>query len=194
MNKSESKYYNTALLMNEALLLLLEKKDYDFITVTEVCNKAGVNRSTFYLHYETMDDLLFETIENINKKFKKTFDNEVIDVNNLNRKELFLIRDEYLLPYLSFIRENKRIYKLIHNRPNIFRKQITFQKFYDQIFSKILDKYEIPKEEQEYLFSYFSFGLVAIIQKWIEKDCIDDIDKIAEIMKKVVGYEYQRIL
>ena len=29
MNKSESKYYNTALLMNEALLLLLEKKDYE---------------------------------------------------------------------------------------------------------------------------------------------------------------------
>ena len=42
MNKSESKYFNTALLMNEALLLLLEKKDYEFITVTEICKKAGV--------------------------------------------------------------------------------------------------------------------------------------------------------
>ena len=50
MNKSESKYYNTALLMDEALLILLEKKEYDFITVKEICEKAGVNRSTFYLH------------------------------------------------------------------------------------------------------------------------------------------------
>ena len=47
MNKSESMYYNTALLMDEALLLLLEKKEYDFITVKEICEKAGVNRSTF---------------------------------------------------------------------------------------------------------------------------------------------------
>ena len=39
MNKSESKYFNTALLMNEALLLLLETKDYEFITVTEICKK-----------------------------------------------------------------------------------------------------------------------------------------------------------
>ena len=62
MNKSESKYYNTALLMNEALLLLLEKKEYDFITVKEICEKAGVNRSTFYFHYVSIDDLLFETI------------------------------------------------------------------------------------------------------------------------------------
>ena len=60
MNKSESKYFNTALLMNEALLLLLEKKDYEFITVTEICQTAGVNRSTFYLHYESMDDLSYQ--------------------------------------------------------------------------------------------------------------------------------------
>lgn len=63
MNKSQSKYYNTARLMNEALIILLEKKDYEFITVKEICEKAGVNRSTFYLHYETMNDLLQETIE-----------------------------------------------------------------------------------------------------------------------------------
>ena len=52
MNKSESKYFNTALLMDEALLLILEKKEFEFISVKEICDKAGVNRSTFYLHYE----------------------------------------------------------------------------------------------------------------------------------------------
>lgn len=45
-------------LMVEALLLLLEKKEYDVITVKEICNKVGVNRSTFYLHYNAKDDLL----------------------------------------------------------------------------------------------------------------------------------------
>ena len=41
---------------------MLEQKNYDLITVKEVCQKAGVNRSTFYLHYELMDDLLEETV------------------------------------------------------------------------------------------------------------------------------------
>ena len=50
MNKAESKYFNTANLMDEALMRLLEHKDYEYITVKEVCKKAGVNRSTFYLH------------------------------------------------------------------------------------------------------------------------------------------------
>ena len=62
MNKNESKYYNTALLMDEALLQILEKKDFDFISIKEICQKAGVNRSTFYLHYENTNELLEETI------------------------------------------------------------------------------------------------------------------------------------
>ena len=41
MNKSESKYYNTACLMDEAFILLLDKKDYEYITVKEICEKAG---------------------------------------------------------------------------------------------------------------------------------------------------------
>ena len=32
-----------------------------YITVKEICEKAGVNRSTFYLHYENTTDLLQET-------------------------------------------------------------------------------------------------------------------------------------
>lgn len=50
MKKSESKYFNTALRMDQAFLELLEKKDLEYSTVKEICEAAGVNRSTFYLH------------------------------------------------------------------------------------------------------------------------------------------------
>ena len=72
MKKNESKYFYTATLMNQALLSLLEKKDIEFITVTEITKKAGVNRSTFYLHYDNVYELLEETIENLNKQFIQT--------------------------------------------------------------------------------------------------------------------------
>ena len=62
MKKNDSKYFYTAELMNQALLVLLEKKNIEFITITEITNKAGVNRSTFYLHYDNIYELLEETI------------------------------------------------------------------------------------------------------------------------------------
>ena len=69
MNKSESKYFATAVRMDEAFLCILEKKDLAYITVKEICEKAGVNRSTFYLHYETVADLLSESVSYMNEHF-----------------------------------------------------------------------------------------------------------------------------
>ena len=42
MNKKESKYFSTAAKMDAALIDLLEKKDFEYITVKEICEKAGV--------------------------------------------------------------------------------------------------------------------------------------------------------
>lgn len=52
--------------MDDALIALLEQKPLEYITVRDICAKAGVSRSTFYLHYETIDDLLSECVEHTN--------------------------------------------------------------------------------------------------------------------------------
>ena len=94
MKKNESKYFYTAQLMNQALISLLEKKDIEFITVTEITKKAGVNRSTFYLHYENIYELLEETIKNLNAKFINCFNVQVpFKINSL--QDAFLITNEF---------------------------------------------------------------------------------------------------
>lgn len=113
MNKSESKYFNTALRMDEALITLLEVKDLEYITVKEICEKAGVNRSTFYLHYESIDDLVNETMENIDKRFLAYFtqneNNFAAKINDKKLEDLVLVTQDYLIPYLQFICENKKV-------------------------------------------------------------------------------------
>lgn len=86
---------------------MLEKKDFAYITVKEICEKAGVNRSTFYLHYETIGDLLAESIEYMHKKFLSYFsdlDNSVVNKFRFcPEEEPFLVTSEYLTPYLTFV-------------------------------------------------------------------------------------------
>ena len=113
MNKSESKYYNTAVLMDEALLILLETKDFEFITIKEICKKAGVNRSTFYLHYQNTSELLAEAIELINKRFTESFKVQSFDAINANKESSFFITPEYIIPYLKFVKENKKLFLLV---------------------------------------------------------------------------------
>jgi len=109
MSKSESKYFNTAMLMNEALLLLLEDKNIDFISIKEICERAGVNRSTFYLHYDTIDDLFAETIDMLNNRFKDSFicKDMKSTIKKGNKEDLFFIKDEFLFPYLEFVKKIK---------------------------------------------------------------------------------------
>ena len=100
MNRSESKYFNTAKLMEQAFIELLAKKDLEFITVKEICQKAGVNRSTFYLHYETIGDLLAESVENLNRDFFERMNGHesgfVKRLRDCPMDELCLITPEYL--------------------------------------------------------------------------------------------------
>ena len=95
MNKSESKYFNTAKKMNLALISLLKKKPFEYITISELCEKAGVNRSTFYLHYEKTYDLLSETTQYILDGFLSYFTTDTksiaFNVANSNLDELNFI-------------------------------------------------------------------------------------------------------
>ncbi len=78
----------------------------------EICEEADVNRSTFYLHYETVGDLVDETTEMINKRFLSYFPQNERDIsdalNGLRLGDLILVTGEYLIPYLRFIRDNKK--------------------------------------------------------------------------------------
>ena len=62
--------------------------------------KAGVNRSTFYLHYETMDDLLLETVEKLNKDFSAS-------LLQREKEDFNLITPNFLKPYLEFVKKNR---------------------------------------------------------------------------------------
>ena len=181
MNKQDSKYFNTASYMDEALLVLLEKKDYDFITVKEVCQTAGVNRSTFYLHYEKMDDLLEETVSYVNNKFmdKLSLIGEVQDPT-----KVILTTDKYLRPYLSFIKENKKIYRLMHDKPYLFHIDKITNRLYKDIFDIALTNFKVKEEEKKYIFSFYTEGVMGIIKRWLEEDCNDEIDLIIGIIER----------
>lgn len=194
MDKYKSKYLNTALYMDEALLALLESKDYEYITVKEICQKAGVNRTTFYLHYETIDDLLKETIEMVNSRFYNLFgtNKDAFKGNwqSIKKKEeLLLVTPEYLLPYLTFIKDNKKLFKLMYDKPELFNGEKTFRKLYEEIFQPILSIFSVPKEEQEYILQFYTKGILAIIFEWLKKDCEDDINKIISIITKCISRE-----
>ena len=190
MNKSESKYFNTALRLDEALIALLEKKDLEYITVKEICHQAGVNRSTFYLHYETIADLVEETLEMINQRFLSYFPQQkasvVSNLSSRDRKELVLVTREYLLPYLRFIRDNKKVYRAAFRNPGSMGANIRYGQLKQHLLIPVLDRFGIPASLQSYYIAYYIEGIIAIVKEWLRQDCIDDVETVANIIESCV--------
>ena len=176
----------TSSLMVEALLLLLEKKEYDFITVKEICEKAGVNRSTFYMHYDTKDDLLVETMKYINARLLSDSNYDAI-IPRSNDEKNFNLDEIHLVPYLNTIKEFKKIYRVLPYKPHIFKKSNINKELYRNLCDNLLRKYNIKNDEKEFAFAYFNYGVLAIIDKWVESDCEEDVYKIADLIIKLIS-------
>lgn len=191
MNKSESRYFNTALCMDEALIALLEVKDLAYITVKEICEKAGVNRSTFYLHYETIADLVNETMERIDTHFLSYFAQDkkaILDkINGDELKDLVLVTGDYLKPYLRFISDNKKVYRAAFRRPDSMQVNTRYGNLKKYILEPILKKFEVPAAFWKYYIAYYIEGITAIIKEWLNNNCSDSVETIATIIEECVG-------
>ena len=197
MNKSESKYFATAARMDEAFLTLLEKKDFAYITVKEICEAAGVNRSTFYLHYETMADLLSESVSHMNEQFltymKKDSQTFVTKLRDCPLDELYLITPEYLTPYLGYIEQHKRLFRTATENAAVLGMDKSYDRMFRHVFTPILDRYGIPQQDRRYIMAFYIQGLMAIISEWLRNDCADSIAYVVDMIQRCVKRRREEI-
>ena len=188
MNKSESKYFNTAKRMDEAFLELLAVKDFEYITVKEICGTAVVNRSTFYLHYETIADLLSECVEYINGQFLEYMQKDpemfVEKIEKCSLEELYLLTPEYLIPYLNYIRDNKKLFLTATQNAAVLQLENTYSRMFRHIFAPIMDRFNIPEHDRHYILAFYIKGIMAVIGEWLKCNCEDPVEYIADIIRK----------
>lgn len=187
MNRSESKYFATAVRMDKAFLELLEKKDFAYITVKEICEKAGVNRSTFYLHYETVNDLLEESTRYIIDQFKEAMPHDTEEfLTKLQTRpidELYLITPEYLSPYLNYIKDHKRLFRTTLEHASVLGMNDAYNSLNQHVLIPILNRFNVLPSEQKYIIPFYINGLMGIINEWLKYDCNDSIEHIVSVIK-----------
>ena len=187
MNKSESKYFATAVRMDEAFLELIEKKDFAYITVKEICERAGVNRSTFYLHYDTVGDLLAESAQHIIDEFVACMPYDTAEflekLEDRPLDELYLITPEYLTPYLTYIREHRRVFRATVEQASALRMYDAYAALNRHVLTPILNRFGVPSDDQKYVMQFHISGLMAIINEWLKGDCADSIEHIISVMQ-----------
>ncbi|WP_312372882.1 TetR/AcrR family transcriptional regulator [Lachnoclostridium sp.] len=157
--KNNQRVKLSKMLLKNSLIEIMHEKPVEKITIKELCENAGINRSTFYLYYTDPVSLLVE------------LENEVLD----NAKEFLGKVDSnqdtlpYLITFLDYIKDNSMIFNTLL-RP---QENLSFQtKFMKDILAHLKSAVMLncPPDISEYIYNYVIMGSLSVIQHWIQCD------------------------
>lgn len=158
--------------INRALMYLLTHKSFNEIYVKDVCTIACINRSSFYEHYQDINDLMIKTEKSLSKQIEEIFEN-VPYFNN----------DCYVKMF-RFIKENKEFYSAyVNNNDGSLMAETDFKKFYTKMKNSTA-RADFKENELIYHMAFFSAGLLAICKTWIANDFKETPEEMAEIVHK----------
>lgn len=179
MNKKNNRQFqNSDIRMKQAMLELMNTTSFDKITVRLICQKADVNRSTFYAHYKDIYDMIRQMETNLQKQLMESY---------AISGKVTPFSLESLIPFLEFIRKHKYFYRIALKARWAFPIREGFDPLWEQIIRPLCQKAGITSEEEMmFYFVGFQAGFTMILKRWLEQDCVENKEKIAQIIRNII--------
>lgn len=153
--------------ITDALLYLMKKKDYKDISITEICEKAGVTRMSFYRNFESKEDIL--------KKWVTAITDSFLAVSGISYKNDST--SDYFIKLFTHMEQHKAICFALYKADLIY---IVKQQF-DRVFL------EIHKDEYDEYKSYFlAGGIYNVFLLWLINGCKESPSELAERMESIL--------
>ena len=168
--KNNSRYKKSSEKIETAFLTLIIRYKYEDITISQVCKQANINRSTFYAHYDDINDLIIK-IEN---KFAKGTAN----IFNFGERQT----NEAFVDLFNFIKQNKYFYKAFLNIPYTTFAESNTQ---IEILKNIGKNTNIDKSNKIGLFyraRFFGAGFKEMCKIWLDRDCAESPEDMAKLL------------
>lgn len=170
--KNNQRYRDMDMYMKAAMLELMQTTPFEKITVKSICQKAGVNRGTFYSHYTDMNGML----ENLEEYLSE-------DLLLLVKKWLDSKKNgSIFLPYLQYIKEHRYAYSIILSHRKRLPIKKSFHPLFDQFITPRCQSLGITDEKEIIYYKiYFQSGVDIVLQHWVQTDCEmreEDMNKI----------------
>lgn len=172
--KKDLRVIKTKNLLFNTLVTLMSNTSFEKIKVSDICNDALINRSTFYAHYNDKYELLVDLIEDLKNNLRTA-----LDRNNhiVNTKDYYLEMIKLLMDHID---EQKKIYYsiLISNRNSIVM-DILLDAVISDVNKRILNtnviKNEMPADvvSRFYLGAVVSLGIEWLNGKYDKEEIID---------------------
>lgn len=182
MSKNDLRIVKTKDALHQALLQLLNDKNLDEISITEICKKAMINRGTFYLHYGQIEDVFEEYFKEITLDLASSYKEPYRRAAILNVDEL----DSSTTRIFHHIEKFKPFYEIIFSRKVPLRY---YYMLFDEIDKLFLEDMGQQQEDfnHEMFASYQSNAIIGMIINWYKNGFSYSADYLNDQLVKILN-------
>ncbi|MEO5288205.1 TetR/AcrR family transcriptional regulator [Limosilactobacillus allomucosae] len=135
----------------------MENKSVEQLKITEICQKAGINRSTFYSNYANVNDMLDQLRQYVLQSYAESQSKET---------------DNSYLQLLKHIQQHQATYRLFF--------KLKMEIYPDELRERLTD---YPNYYTDYDIWFEIAGTRMVIEQWVMADCPESPEEINDILK-----------
>lgn len=172
--------------LKDALILLMEEKEFKSITITEIVQLANLNRGTFYKHYPTQEELLNELIEDVLSDLASSYRDPYITIPDFDVGKI----SASSIKIFDHVERYSRFYTIIINSNVLpgFQNRIC-QVLKELVQSDLTNQLPNPAIDRSLLSSYNAYALFGLIIEWVNEGFTFSPNQMADQLIHIITYQ-----
>ena len=173
---SKKKKATTKGLISLALYALMQKMDYEEITVKDLCLRAGVSRMSFYRYYSKKDDIFIDFCdERFEEFYEEISKGDISDGPDLTLKMFYFIKKYY---------RQLKLLKMAHREFILLDQLNNYSKY---ILSHLKTKFLIEQRNNPIVAYFMAGGFFNILLYWMETELKATPEELNNMLYKMAA-------
>ncbi|WP_391119693.1 TetR/AcrR family transcriptional regulator [Psychrobacillus sp. L3] len=187
--KIDRRIARTRQMIRDAFTQLMDEKGFEAITVSDLTEKANINRGTFYLHYKDKYDLFEQNKDEVFSELERIVGDAWTTINEEYQKNMQVeLPFPFVIKLFEFLKENFVFMRVIlgsNGDPAIQcgLKDIIEKRMYQNFFQYVIEENRMVP--LDYLFAYVSSAHLGVIQYWLKSGMEKTPQEMAQILSQI---------
>jgi len=175
--KKDRRVVRTRDTLGDALVALMREKNFEEITVQEVLDRAGVGRSTFYVHYRDKDDLFLSDVEDFFEKCSSS-----LTRNGATPTRLLPVKE-----FFTHVREAREFYAALVRSGNVSDVHALGRGFFARSIDERLklSGLEIEPMQPSAQANVLAGSFFSLLDWWVDKGMKADPQEMDELFHRM---------
>ena len=178
--KEDRRVRVTKKVISESFIELMQQYPITKISVKMICESADINRSTFYSHYADQYDLLSKIQHEVAGGIKENISPTRFTENNKDAVSV-------IIRILEYAKENAPLFRVLlsEHSNSTFQEELKYL-VREKTLEEMGGDAQLGASVTKYIELFAINGILSIIARWLEDDCADTPEFLANLIMKLI--------